>query len=993
MRRAIETAPKDGKVVIIEDDRGTYEHAHWSTEAQTWVKENGEISKITPTHWLPTRRDEYLLQDGDEFLLQKDDQEHRSNATSAPRGRRPVLFHGKLASPLTAALGEYDAASSTETEPVVAVEAPTELSEAERRPGAGRRFAIYAITAVVLAASLLGAYFRAEVGSYVARFTGEYKTAHQQQDDTSRKSTSSDANLDAVEPKQTADGRELRQSLQKERERAEALADELANARRDIEAQAVLASKMSDQAVQLKRGGDSAIAELQLSLQKERERAEALATELSMAKRDAETWKELANKAGDNVKPTASATESRQSVQKERDRSAALANELAKARRELETQKALTNKSGDDTAQLKQAAASAIELRQSLQKERDRAEALAGELGMTRRELDTQKALANKSETVTAELKQTAATAIELRQALQSERGRTEALASELEAQGMLVRKAGAETAQIRQAAESAIAELRQSLEKQQERAEALAGELATARREAETQKRLASRLGEETAELKQAAANATELRQAAEKERERAEALTSELEVQTAVARQTGNDTAQVKEAAQNALAELRQSLQKERERAEALASDLATVRREAETELALASTAGDRTAQDKLAQNTTSELRQSLQTERDRAAALESELLIARREAETQRTLASKFGEEAAELKQATANTIELKRAVQQERERAEALRSKLESQTALAQKTGDEAAQIKQAADSATAELQQSLQKERARAEGLVSLLALERREVETQIAAVSRAVDEAAKDKRTAESATVELRQNLQKEREAAETRAAELAIARREAEAQAALASKSADQATQEKRIAESATAELQQLREKTDMLAKDLATARREVETQVALASKPVDELAMEKRNPEIAASILSRSLQQIPGNPERVADQGNSVTQAAAKTSTGQQPAAIAAPIDPEVARLLARASALLSQGDIGSARVVLERGSELGSARASFMLAETYDPAILSRWGTYGTRGQPTKARELYAKAHAGGITEARDRLNALR
>ena len=36
---------------------------------------------------------------------------------------------------------------------------------------------------------------------------------------------------------------------------------------------------------------------------------------------------------------------------------------------------------------------------------------------------------------------------------------------------------------------------------------------------------------------------------------------------------------------------------------------------------------------------------------------------------------------------------------------------------------------------------------------------------------------------------------------------------------------------------------------------------------------------------------------------------------------------------------------------------------------------------------------WGTYGTRGEATKARELYAKAHAGGIQEAKDRLNALR
>ena len=42
---------------------------------------------------------------------------------------------------------------------------------------------------------------------------------------------------------------------------------------------------------------------------------------------------------------------------------------------------------------------------------------------------------------------------------------------------------------------------------------------------------------------------------------------------------------------------------------------------------------------------------------------------------------------------------------------------------------------------------------------------------------------------------------------------------------------------------------------------------------------------------------------------------------------------------------------------------------------------------------PVILSAWGTYGTRGEAAKARELYAKAHAGGIREAKDRLEALR
>ena len=91
--------------------------------------------------------------------------------------------------------------------------------------------------------------------------------------------------------------------------------------------------------------------------------------------------------------------------------------------------------------------------------------------------------------------------------------------------------------------------------------------------------------------------------------------------------------------------------------------------------------------------------------------------------------------------------------------------------------------------------------------------------------------------------------------------------------------------------------------------------------------------------------------------------------------------------------PGNPEAARLAARARQLLDEGNIGAARALLERAAETGSAQALFALAETYDPAVLSAWRTSGTRGDVAKAQELYAKAFAGGIQEAKDRLNALR
>src|SRR5260370_5288617 len=64
MRRGIETIPRDGNVVILEDDAsGTYELAHWSAQEGAWIGENGKPIKIIPTHWHAMQRDADALQD------------------------------------------------------------------------------------------------------------------------------------------------------------------------------------------------------------------------------------------------------------------------------------------------------------------------------------------------------------------------------------------------------------------------------------------------------------------------------------------------------------------------------------------------------------------------------------------------------------------------------------------------------------------------------------------------------------------------------------------------------------------------------------------------------------------------------------------------------------------------------------------------------------------------------------------------------------------
>lgn len=121
-------------------------------------------------------------------------------------------------------------------------------------------------------------------------------------------------------------------------------------------------------------------------------------------------------------------------------------------------------------------------------------------------------------------------------------------------------------------------------------------------------------------------------------------------------------------------------------------------------------------------------------------------------------------------------------------------------------------------------------------------------------------------------------------------------------------------------------------------------------------------------------------------------GKPPPTPDKRTATAAADEPASPAVAPVAPAAGGGRELARLMVRASVLLSQGNIGAARAVLERAAETGDAAALFALAETYDPLVLLAWGTFGTQGDIAKAQELYRKALAGGIQEANNRLSKL-
>lgn len=74
----------------------------------------------------------------------------------------------------------------------------------------------------------------------------------------------------------------------------------------------------------------------------------------------------------------------------------------------------------------------------------------------------------------------------------------------------------------------------------------------------------------------------------------------------------------------------------------------------------------------------------------------------------------------------------------------------------------------------------------------------------------------------------------------------------------------------------------------------------------------------------------------------------------------------------------------MVERAERLIRLGDISGARLVLERASDRGDPRATFLLAQTCDPRMLREWKVQGLRADPDRARALYAKAAQEGVRE---------
>jgi len=504
------------------------------------------------------------------------------------------------------------------------------------------------------------------------------------------------------------------------------------------------------------------------------------------------------------------------------------------------------------------------------------------------------------------------------------------------EAQTALTAK-GAEGAARAHVTDSGAAELRKLLQQEHERASQLEKDLASAQHDAETQAALATKANEETSRLKQAAeSDATQLKRSLQQEHDKAEALAKELSTARtrtyayeAQARKTDEQLEDLKKrASDTGAAELRDSLQQERERGSRLEQELASVKRDVETQTEMLAKAQDEASRLKqAAESDSTQLKRSLQQERDKAETLAKELSIARTQTYAYEAQARKTDEELEDLK--------------------------------------------KRASDTGAAELRESLQQERERASRLEQELASVKRDVETQTALLAKAQDETSRLKQAAENDSTQLKRSLQQEHDKAEGLAKELQAAHATRDEYEARARNESGQSEQLRRVAETDT------------------TQQRKPPKQEQAGLTQADP-GSERTNVHALSAAVIANARPIASAPEIDRAKSLQADQIKSARAGGERPDG--AGEDAAAGRLVARAGILLEQGDVGAARIVLERAAERGSAQAVFALAETYDPHVLPKWSTVGTRGDVTKARELYARAVAVGNTQAKQRLEAL-
>jgi hypothetical protein len=136
------------------------------------------------------------------------------------------------------------------------------------------------------------------------------------------------------------------------------------------------------------------------------------------------------------------------------------------------------------------------------------------------------------------------------------------------------------------------------------------------------------------------------------------------------------------------------------------------------------------------------------------------------------------------------------------------------------------------------------------------------------------------------------------------------------------------------------------------------------------------------------------AASTNASAPRSEAPSDEAIASAYHTAVQSQAPAAdAGNEAAAPSRTLDAEtLAALTARANSLLAVGDIAAARLLLERAANAEDATAAFLLAQTYDPAVLGVRDTRSIASDPVMARDWYRKAASFGSAAAQQRLTQL-
>ena len=164
-------------------------------------------------------------------------------------------------------------------------------------------------------------------------------------------------------------------------------------------------------------------------------------------------------------------------------------------------------------------------------------------------------------------------------------------------------------------------------------------------------------------------------------------------------------------------------------------------------------------------------------------------------------------------------------------------------------------------------------------------------------------------------------------------------------------------------------------------------------SAMQAASTQPAVRQIPPKDPALVSDPATLASVNASSPRLETPSQEAIVSAYHTALQSQAPAARTGNEAAAPSKTLDAEtLAALMTRARSLLALGDIAAARLLLERAANAQDATAAFLLARTYDPAVLGVSDTRSITPDPMMARDWYRKAASFGSADAQQRLTQL-